>query len=132
MEFNINNVCKNRNTFLHKSKRNIHKVSPPMTFTRKEQIQITRLRIAYCNIAHSHLIRKQYPELCEYCRTSNAVEHLLRYYANFEDTRRNWKISNDIQSLLTNRIRRKRIKKFPKRDTSFAPPIEVYKITLIG
>lgn len=139
MKFNINNFQQNRNTFLHKSRRNIHKVSSPMTFTRKEQIQITRLRIAYSNIAHSHLIRKQYPEPCEYCRTSNAVEYLHCATPNSKIQR---KISNDVQSLLTNRIRRKNLrrnlrrrnKKFLKRDTSFVSPIEVqkYKIALIG
>lgn len=70
----------------------------------------------------------QWLKTYEYCNTNNAMEHLLCYCIKSEDTRRNLKIVNNIQSLLTNKTQCKIGSKLPKRNRPAAPFIEMYEL----
>lgn len=103
--------------------------SKPMTLTRKEQMQITRLRISYSNAFASYQKTVSWILWILQNQQRRRIPTLLLYQIQIQR-----KISYDVQSLQINRIRRKnlqrnlrsRIKKFPKGDTtSFAPSIEV-------
>lgn len=103
------NECNNQwkeslsSTQLMKIKPDALMKNPALSFNRREQIVISRLRIGHTPITHQHIFRKEEPPICDTCNTTNNIEHILIHCEKYKENRKKTKISQNLKKLLNNK-----------------------------
>ncbi|KAI5721502.1 hypothetical protein M8J77_021610 [Diaphorina citri] len=71
---------------------------PPQTFSRRDQVTLTRLRIGHTNLTHVHLMRKEQPPECNVCQCNLTVKHILKDCCKYQNIRN----PNNLHACLNN------------------------------
>lgn len=58
------------------------------TLTRKDQVNLTRLKLEHTNLTHIYLIGKKEPPICSRCFSPLSVKHFLYDYLLYQDEKR--------------------------------------------
>ncbi|XP_043264231.1 uncharacterized protein LOC122404362, partial [Colletes gigas] len=61
---------------IHRTRNNIYEMSPALSFDRRHQVVLTRIRIGHTSLTHAHLLEKKNPPMCNTCQTVNSIEHI--------------------------------------------------------
>lgn len=84
----------------HWLRNSIFERSPALSFERKDQVIINRLRIGHTNISHLHLITKTERGECDVCYTELSVKHILIDCPKYDISRLKFKMIADLEKCL--------------------------------
>ncbi|XP_076232937.1 uncharacterized protein LOC143178283 [Calliopsis andreniformis] len=91
-----------RNTNIHNIRKNMHETSPALSFDRKHQVVITRLRIGHTNFTHSFLLKKEDQPLCTICNTKISMEHIITSCQKYQRERNLYQICGNLKEAIKN------------------------------
>ena len=88
-----------KTTTLHQIRKNINDIRPAMCLNRKDQVNLTRVRIGHTNWTHSYLITKTEPNTCDSCGVQNSVRHILTTCPKYSRKRAEHNLQNSLNML---------------------------------
>ena len=88
------------NIYLHKIKRDIYSISPPVNLERQYQVKINCIRISHSHLTYSYLLKKKAPSLCNTCSSKLSLEHLITACPAYFNARSKYKLNKNIATIL--------------------------------
>lgn len=85
----------------HLLRNSIFDKNPALSFNRKDQVIINRLRIGHTNLTHLHLINKEENKKCNSCNTGQSVKHIIIDCPLFENARKKHKVTTNLVNCLS-------------------------------
>ena len=108
-----NKQWQNQKYKLREIKPIVNSANPALTFNRRNQVMITRLRIGHTKFTHEYLLNKENRNECTTCNVPISVEHILIHCPQYKKERRDsGLITKDIKEILSNISNCKKVLKF--------------------
>ena len=107
-------INRTNNNYL-KIKKNFYEKNDTISFTRRDQVKLTRIRISHTNITHVHLMKKTDPPQCEHCDAHLTMEHIILNCQKHRRERHQENINAEIYEQLNKKEKCELLIKFIKK-----------------
>ena len=88
------------NNKLRHVKESTERWKSPSTFSRREAVAVTRLRIGHTWLTHGYLMEKKDPPICSVCNVIITVEHLLTQCNKFKNLLLKYNFNDSLKDIL--------------------------------
>lgn len=101
-------------SYIHPIRNDIYETSPALSFDRKHQVVLTRMKIGHTNLTRVYLLGKKKQPMCNSCQTINSIEHIITSCRKYQRERRLYQINGNPWEVSGTVNSRSRVLKFLK------------------